>query len=351
MGHMREIRGKTMKKVLFATSALVLSAGFASAEVAVSGDGRMGLIYDGNDVQFSSRARVKFTLTGESDAGLSFGAAFRVDQENYSSNAFRSAARGTAGSIWISGTYGKLSMGNVVSASEAAIGDLYEIGYTDGGVAFDSEEISYLTLDGNNLNQGPAILYEYGVNGFTFYASATDGSSNVCAGQVVGTTPCNVDDNTKNAYSLAAKYEVDNYNVALAYGKHGDAKEIVLGAEGKFDQFSVKGVYAHYKNRDAQDAFDSIVNANPLVGGNGAYEFKHTIGLSAAYQADAFVVKGFWRQDKFKTDVAGLSNKSYDSFGIGADYDLGGGATLAGAIIDTDYLNDTVADLGIKFKF
>ena len=67
-----------MKKVLFATSALVLSAGFASAEVALSGDGRMGMIYDGNDVQFSSRARVKFTLTGESDAGLSFGAAFRV---------------------------------------------------------------------------------------------------------------------------------------------------------------------------------------------------------------------------------------------------------------------------------
>ena len=40
-----------------------------------------------------------------------------------------------------------------------------------------------------------------------------------------------------------------------------------------------------------------------------------------------------------------------DSFGIGAEYDLGGGAVLAGGIVDTDYLNDTVVDAGIKFKF
>ena len=33
-----------MKKVLFATSALVASAGIASADIAISGDGRMGLV-------------------------------------------------------------------------------------------------------------------------------------------------------------------------------------------------------------------------------------------------------------------------------------------------------------------
>ena len=165
-----------MKKVLFATSALVLSAGFASAEVALSGDGRMGIIYDGNDAQFSSRARVRFNLSGESDAGLSFGASFRVDQENYNGNQYRSAARGTAGAIWISGTYGKLSMGDTVSASERAIGDLYEVGYTDGSFGVDIEEISYLTGDGVNLNQGPNILYEYTINNISLYASASDGS-------------------------------------------------------------------------------------------------------------------------------------------------------------------------------
>ncbi|MDN3712793.1 porin [Paracoccus cavernae] len=326
-----------MKKVLFATSALVLSAGFASAEVAVSGDGRMGMIYDGNDVQFSSRARVKFTMTGESDAGLSFGGSFRVDQENYSANEYRSAARGTAGQVWISGTYGKLSMGDVVSASEAAIGDLYEIGYTEGAFAGDIEEISYLTGDGENLDQGANILYEYGIEGFTFFASATDGSDTNLGSISPG---ANVDDELNAssddvAYSLAAKYEAGNYNVGLGYGKHGDADEIVLGGEVTYDQFSVKGIYAKYSDR--------------FTGELDAEEFDSTIGLAAAYQADALLVKGFWRQDKFKYDVAG--DEKFDSFGIGADYDLGGGATLAGGIIDSDYLDDTVADLGVKFKF
>lgn len=313
-----------MKKVLFATSALVLSAGFASAEVAVSGDGRMGVIYDGNDAQFSSRARVKFTLTGESDSGLSFGAAFRVDQENYSSNDYRSAARGTAGAIWISGTYGKLSMGDTVSAAEAAIGDLYEVGYTDGSFAGDVEELFFLTGDGNNLDQGPNILYEYTINNISLYASASDGVNREWF-TTVGSEPADGVDTASTAYSVAAKYTGSNFWASLSYAKHDDASEIGLGAEGKFNNFAVKGVYLSYD--------DTVLD--------------YTAGLAASYQADAVLVKGFYRKDKY--DVAG--EDSFDSFGIGADYDLGGGAVLAGGIVDTDYLDDTVVDMGVKFSF
>lgn len=327
-----------MKKVLFATSALVLSAGFASAEVALSGDGRMGVIYDGNDAQFSSRARVKFTLTGESDAGLSFGGAFRVDQEsdytagNTESN--RSAARGTAGAVWISGTYGKLSMGDVVGAAEAAIGDLPEIGYTDGEFGGDIEEISFLVGDGENEDQGPTILYEYTVNNISFYASATDGS-NVAGPGVVGRSDVfdldgNQVDTADTAWSVAAKYEGSNFWAALSYSDNGDDSEIGLAAEGKFNNFAIKGVYMDY-------SIDSIADADAK-----------TYGLGATYQMDAIAVKGFWRRDEL--EVAGF-DEEYDSFGIGADYDLGGGAVLAGGIIDTDYLDDTVADFGIKFSF
>ena len=323
-----------MKKVLFATSALVLSAGFATAEVAVSGDGRMGMVYDGNDVQFSSRARVKFTLTGESDAGLSFGGSFRVDHQDENGG---KASAGTAGAVWISGTYGKLSMGDVVSASEAAIGDLYEIGYTEGAFAGDVEEISYLTGDGENLDQGPNILYEYTVNNISFYASASDGVNTSWYTTPGGATDVDgdgdIDETGDVAYSLAAKYDGGNFWAALGYAKHGDASEISLGAEAQFNQFSVKGIYVDYSDRF-----------------NGAAEWEYTAGLAAAYQADALTVKGFWRQDKYDLG-AGAGNEKFDSFGIGADYDLGGGAVLAGGIIDTDYLDDTVADLGVKFKF
>ena len=72
-----------MKKLLIATSALVALTGAASAEVALTGDGRMGLVWDGDNAQFSSRVRARFNLSGETDSGLSFGGSFRVDQENY----------------------------------------------------------------------------------------------------------------------------------------------------------------------------------------------------------------------------------------------------------------------------
>jgi len=327
-----------MKKVLFATTALVMTAGVAAAEVAVSGDGRMGVIYDGNDAQFSSRARVTFTLTGESDAGLSFGGSFRTDHESDytagNTGSERSAARGTAGAVWISGTYGKLSMGDVVGAAEAAIGDLPEVGYTDGEFGGDVEEISFLVGDGANEDQGPTILYEYTVNNISFYASATDGS-NVAGPGVVGRSDVfDLDgdqiDTADTAWSVAAKYEGSNFWAALSYSDNGDDSEIGLAAEGKFNNFAIKGVYMDY-------SIDSIADADAK-----------TYGLGATYQMDAIAVKGFWRRDEF--EVAGF-DEEFDSFGIGADYDLGGGAVLAGGIIDTDYLDDTVADFGIKFSF
>lgn len=335
-----------MKKFLFATTALVMTAGVAAAEVAISGDGRMGLIYDGDDVQFASRARVTFTLTGESDAGLSFGGSFRADQESdyTAGNAAsgRSAARGTAGAVWISGTYGKLSMGDVVGAAEAAIGDLPEVGYTAGEFGGDVEEISFLVGDGNNEDQGPTLLYEYTVNNISFYASATDGVNTwgpgiVGYGTVTGTDPVTGEDIVENidsastAWSLAAKYEGSNFWAALSYSDNGDVSEIGLAAEGTFNNFAIKGVYMDYD-------FDSVVG-----GADGK-----TYGLGATYQMDALTVKGFWRRDE--VEVAGV-DVDFDSFGIGADYDLGGGAVLAGGIIDTDYLDDTVADFGIKFRF
>ena len=339
-----------MKKVLFATTALVMSmtAGVAVAEVAVTGDARMGLVYDGNDAQFSSRARVKFTLTGESDAGLSFGASFRAD------NADDDAKNGTSGSVWISGTYGKLEMGDVVSATEAAIGDQYEVGYTQGGFGYDVEELSFLTGDGANTDQGPNILYSYTMDRFSVYASASDGQDSKWP-TTVGAGADDATDASSDdvAYSVAAKYDAGNWWASLGYAKHGDAKEVALGAGATFNQFTVKGVYIDYKDRtelwiDSSDGnfSDRVVELAAL-----GLEMDKTYGLSGEYAMDAITVGGFWRRDEYKSDVAGVSDEEMDSFGIGAEYDLGGGATLAGGLIDTDYLDDTVADVGVRFTF
>ncbi|TRW98610.1 porin [Paracoccus sp. M683] len=342
-----------MKKVLFATTALVLSAGFAAAEVSVSGDGRMGFVYDGNDMQFASRARVKFTLTGESDAGLSFGGSFRVDHENAGGGL---ASSGTAGSVYVSGTYGKLSMGDVVSAAEAINGDLYEIGYTLGAFGNDIEEINYITGDGVNLDQGANVLYEYSINGFNIAASMSDGSTNVCTGAVAGggsmvdtdgdgvleSVSCFDGEDSDAAYSVAVGYDLNGYKLGLGYSDNGTVSEIVLSGEATFNEFTVKGIY-----QDLSDAVDSD--------GVTAVEWERTYGLAAKYDMSNGVgIQGFWRRDEYTlTDIASGADldEEYDSFGIGASYDLGGGATLAGGIIDSDYNDDTVADMGIRFTF
>lgn len=347
-----------MKKVLFATSALVLTAGFASAEVAVSGDGRMGMIYDGNDAQFASRARVLFTLTGESDAGLSFGGAFRADQESDYTDGYsgsnRSAGRGTAGAVWVSGTYGKLSMGDVAGAAEAAMGDLPEVGYTDGEFGDDIEEIDYLVGDGANEGSGPTALYEYTINQISVFASATDGSNTAgrgAAGDDLGEGA----PSDGVAYSVAVKYDADNFWGALSYSKADvwtsgleldteEASEVALAGGASFNNFAVQAIYVKYDDRFV---------SGPLRGDDvflGDATLEHTIGLGATYQMDAILVEGFYRKDKYEAVVGG-DTETYDSFGIGADYDLGGGAVLAGGIIDTDYMDDTVVDIGVKFKF
>ena len=355
-----------MKKLLIATSALVALTGAASAEVAVTGDGRMGLVWDGDNAQFSSRARAKFNLTGETDSGLSFGGAFRVDQENYSADPeHRSAAKGTAGSVFVSGTFGKLSMGDVVSAAEAAIGDLPEIGYTAGEFAGDPEEIDYLTGDGENEDQGPNALYEYTFNGVNLFASLSDGSRRRCDA-TMGTSPCydtdlngdgiidDVDADSDIAYSLAAGYEFGAYSVGLGYSKSGDASEIVLGGTAAIDVFKVKAFYASYDDRVVGDETPGNDDFGDFDLPAGA-TYDKAFGLGVEYaMANGVGIQGVWisRKLDFNGAVADVED-SYDAYGIGASYDLGAGATLAGAIMKNELYreNETRADMGIKFSF
>ena len=312
-----------MKKVLIATTALVLSGGIAAAEVTLSGDGRMGMIYDGNDVQFTSRARVTFTLTGESDTGLSFGARFRADQAGQSTS-------GTRGTVYVSGAYGKLTMGDIDSAAENAVGDLYGVGLTGLG---DRNELSYIASDfefAQNLPNGlasgnPGALYEYAVGATTVYASLYDGLgslADVANSRFKG-----------NVWSLGASHNFGDFTVGAGYERvsvdgAGNLSNWGLSGEGRFGDASVKAVYARGSISDND-------------------EFRVTqYGLSGKYVAGLTTVTGFWLRQEER-----LADTKFDSFGIGAEYDLGGGATFAAGIVDSDHNSDVVADMGLKFRF
>ena len=77
-----------MKKLLFASTALVLSTGVAAANnnISFSGDARMGVVYNSANAapvaktQWSARARMTITMKRTTDSGMEVGAVFRVDQ-------------------------------------------------------------------------------------------------------------------------------------------------------------------------------------------------------------------------------------------------------------------------------
>ena len=71
-----------MKKVLFATTALIATAGMASADITWGGFGRFGVVHNegnaANETYLTQRMRLTVTGTTESDAGVKFEGRMRV---------------------------------------------------------------------------------------------------------------------------------------------------------------------------------------------------------------------------------------------------------------------------------
>lgn len=335
-----------MKKVLFATTALVFSAGFAAAEVSLSGDGRMGVVYNGDDWNFSSRARVVFTLSGQTDGGLEFGGSFKAHESGAAEN-------GSAGSVYISGAFGKIEMGDVVSAPEALFGDLPEVGYEDltagegdytgfaslNGQGLLENDIPYLTGDSGATTSAnnPVLLYTYSAGAFSVAASLSDGK------EATGSNAYNIANDSDQEYAIAAAYTFQNYTVGLGYEVldfksgttvfgHDKATQLELAGVATFGDTSVKAYYA------AGD------DGNPVDQAYG-------LGVSSAFGATT--VMGYVQKVEFTDDAtAALDLDGATWWGLGASYDLGGGASVAGGISDSDLDGSNVtADLGVKFKF
>ena len=280
---------------VLATTALTLSAGVAAADVAVTGNARMGVVYDGDDLGFNSRVRVIFTLSGETDSGMSFGASIRADNAG-GGNAGNVDTQGmTAGSVFISGEFGRLRMGDVDGAAEFIVGDLAGVGMT--GLRFLNEN-AYLSNAA--ATQRAAARYDYSIHGFTFALSADEPRS--------GNT----------AYSIAAGYSTDMFGVGIGYEEVDGGSDHVIGyVSGSFEGINVKATYGR-----ATGSLDQY-------------------GVSVSTSFDAIGVSAFARRDF-------AENTHY---GLGASYDLGGGASLVGGVVRDGGASQTIGDFGLSFRF
>jgi outer membrane protein OmpU len=319
-----------MKSLLATTAILAATAGIASAEVAVTGSARMGIVdaFGDTGVHFSSRVRINFTASGETDSGLSFGASVRADQDGGSGSdagGSQSGSNNGDSTVYVSGGFGKLSMGDVDGAANAANGQVDGVGYTG---LDDLNEITYLSNGGTDFGgvrtlddpQDTSVLYEYTTGSLSFYLSATQRDPAVGA----------------EALSVATKYSAGAYAVSLGYENldASDAYEweqFVLGGSATFGGVTVKALYADGKN-------------------NQGDEWKQH-ALSATYTADALSVTAFVADDAdiLTNDLAPAGNAK--AYGLGASYDLGGGAKVSGGYVKNDTDDTSAVDLGLSFSF
>lgn len=303
-----------MNKILLATTALVMTAGVASAEVAISGSAYMGFAYaedvanNGNsEVTTDADVNINFSLSGETDGGLGFGAF-----TNHIVNDNGAIANDDSG-VYISGAFGKLTMGAVSEAGEFGLSD-----FGDNGIGFDNTAEMF---GGDDNGIGHNVNYTGSFGAVTVAASAAVGLETAAL--------------KNEAYGVSAKYNFGDYYVGAGYNvvnlsagsSATDFDAVSIGAGGSFGAIKVAAVYTA---------------ANPEVGAD-----LESYGVIASYTMDALTVSvGFADNDA----TAGKGNAANGaSTAIGASYDLGGGATLVGAVGEIN--KRTKAEMGIKMSF
>ena len=324
-----------MKKVLLGTSALLLTTSIAWAEVSVGGDGRMGIVgggtddtatvgVDETDLNFTSRIRISFSASGETDAGLQFGGSIRADNAGGGNS-------GTAGSVFVSGTFGKISMGDVAGAPEAAVGDLSGVGLTGLG---DFNEFFYLsnnpdlttalTLATTTDAARPAARWDYTTGDLGIHVSADNPGGDT------------------DAYGIAVTYAMGNISFGLGHE--------VMNAPGADLDHTIAGVSAGFG-----DATVKAIYGTADLDGTVGDDFEQ-YGVSLDFVSGATTFTAYYRT----VDIDGTSG---DIYGVGVAYDLGGGASLVAGYVDGDDVNplttgtfgsslsDPSYDFGINMSF
>jgi len=323
-----------MKRILLASSILAASTGLAAAEVTLSGEARMGIIDSLNtvdEVAFTSRARVTFTLSGETDGGLSFGASFRADNAGSSNSAALvctddgdgvveigecvvtntssgGANTGRAGEVSISGAFGKLTMGDIDGAAQQAVGNVDSVGLTGLG---DLNEADYISAGSGGSD--PTAAYEYTAGAFTGIASITSPQAGV-----------------ESKYAFGMKYVAGDYAFSLGFEKDPNGVDDTYTIVGTTAKFGAVVVKANYGQR------------------NTFFNKSYRYHLSATYAADALAVTAFY------SDRSDAPSLGFTAYGLGASYNLGGGAKVVGGYVNRDrnvLVDSDAYDLGVSFSF
>ncbi|OAN78966.1 hypothetical protein A8B78_00980 [Jannaschia sp. EhC01] len=332
-----------MKKVLFATTALIATAGIASADVAISGVAEMG-IFGGDtnagvnqDTQFHTDIDVTFTMSGETDGGITFGAAVDLDENA----AFNPADNGGI-AIFISGDFGTLTMGDTDGAldfalTEAWVGNAGSIGDNE------TAHAGALGAYADGLYDGQILRYDYTFDAFSFAVSVElDDAGVYDPGYAVGATY--TFSFGGGSATVGAGYQSAVVTAAAGF-LPGNLNNAFVGVVGQGTEVEVVGVSAAVA---LDNGLQAAIQYSDWSFDSGVVGFYH-IGVGAGYTFDAITVSANYGM--YEGDTAGFWEA--DGFGVAAAYDFGGGLSAHVGYGSGETFGNTVNNwsLGLAMSF
>lgn len=302
-----------MKKILLTTTALVAFAGAASADVAISGYAEMGIAGgSGVETQFHQDIDVTFSMTGETDSGLSFGASVDLDETAAGTN--NSDDNGTT--VFISGGFGTLTMGDTDGAADWALTEAGNVG-NPGSLADDETGHSgYLGSYFDGAYDGQIVRYDNTFGDFGVAVSLEMDDS-------VG--------GNSNGYALGLKYNLDLSGTTVALGLGYQSATSTAAGYSLAGVTVGSGVDIDGIALSAAATFDNGLSAGLVYTSFdiGGLDGNH-IGLGLGYTTGALSLHANYGQ--YDVDFAGKQS----GYGLAVGYDLGGGASVLAAYGHSD---------------
>jgi outer membrane protein OmpU len=270
----------------------------------------------------SAQNRMRFTLkgSGETDGGISYGVSGRFEQSNTS----------TLGSQFVSGAFGKISMGDLDGADEVATGDgVASVGLT----ALGSHNALAYQSEAHNLG------YQFSTSGMTFSYSQNTAVQN----------------GSNSAMGL--KYTGDMGGASITFGvgqsKVGTASQSTMSASVSSGGLTIKAISSSNDNGPATGAVAAAAQQVSATTGvvTTPYSLATVVSsnldtdqtaLSIAYTMDAMSVSAFTKT----VSTSGVKDMDYS--GLGFAYNLGG-VTLKAGVVDNN--DQQLVDFGLSFSF
>jgi outer membrane protein OmpU len=300
--------GAELESSIFATTALIATAGIASADITLTGGAIAGFKSSGaanTDTILHTELDFNIVASGESDNGVSFGASLDIDTDT--------AAAGQTGSVsdgevFITSAFGTLSFG-AMSAAIDGIG-VATVGFD--GIGVDS------AVEGLRVATGADLTYSYSIDGLTLTLSTVVGSSTA-----------------KNAgnegdFGMLVGYKMGDLGIKVGYSDDHSTGDTSTGIELAYKVGAVS-LAATYVQLDYKAAATRDLSG---YGVSVGYAVNDALGLTAVYASA-------------EQGAAGTADR--DDFGVGFNYKLGGGLAVVGGVGEVNKLD--VWDLGLTMSF